>query len=566
MPHSPPQSPPPDSKATGKVVQLVNKRYSEGRPSNDILEAGLFIHQLDAYDDSNPLSPWMPCPRGAECEAVGDRFSATVISQRTPFVYDQDVGGFVLESSTLEIFCAWAHDGGTENRLCYPPGKSDTCTPGCGPAVYEKDYGGPPKWCDEADINDPYKWCPWRPNQLQNFRYQHDNLWPLRQSYFGCHPNNDDHHQKCLYNEVVVSAETWVKALPHTVSAVFFMKQRAGTHHEFEMRKIHREFLLEYGLNEADVPLLSLDLEGGQDQPFVEVSNPPPPPSRTLPRPRDEREGNDLVEFLNGLFLFGRPSNELSDVGVIVHQFDAADDEDTPWLTYHERKEDDGEWATKFNDRRSLSVINKDMPYLYNMKGGAAGFIVDPATVHLWCAWAQDGLTMGHHCNPHGISPDGNCVPGCHGPKMRSGNSRLGEDGRPDWCDPANPVWAKGKSVEWNFLTHFCPWRPENLRQALEQNLLWKDEKLTYCDQKKHDGCRYNELVAAEWALTAHMPDTILAFFYLAGPAGASAEALAAQQKFLRHFRLGSYAAPLLELDLESSTPFTRILSRGYGG
>ena len=56
-PAPPPLSPPPPSPPpppVGHVVDALNAAFLEGRPSNDLSEAGILIHQFDSLDDWNP--------------------------------------------------------------------------------------------------------------------------------------------------------------------------------------------------------------------------------------------------------------------------------------------------------------------------------------------------------------------------------------------------------------------------------------------------------------------------------------------------------------------------------
>eukprot|EP00965_Chrysotila_dentata_P088767 2930904-Pleurochrysis_carterae.AAC.1 len=100
---------------------------------------------------------------------------------------------------------------------------------------------------------------------------------------------------------------------------------------------------------------------------------------------------------------------------------------------------------------------------------------------------------MGHSCSPLGVSDE--CIPGCQGGKYSwppTGDCGKGECGRPDWCDPTKSYWYD-EHDQWQWDTHFCPFRPHDLQLMLEQNEKWRAEPLTHCDQTKHYKCRYNE-------------------------------------------------------------------------
>ncbi|KAL1510268.1 hypothetical protein AB1Y20_006590 [Prymnesium parvum] len=157
-PPSPPQPPsPPPS-----VSSLVNRRFKEGRRSNDLAAAGLLIHQFDAMDDPDPNGePWIP---GKGKWDTGDRISAALINAQMVKepngqipVYSNSLSGVILAPETNTLLCSYPFDVGSLERVCYPRGVSDTCIPGCTP------NGGATQWC-EGFFKDPWP-CAWAPSK-----------------------------------------------------------------------------------------------------------------------------------------------------------------------------------------------------------------------------------------------------------------------------------------------------------------------------------------------------------------------------------------------------------------
>ena len=63
---------------------------------------------------------------------------------------------------------------------------------------------------------------------------------------------------KGSYNEVVLSAETWVDNMPNTVLAVFYLR-RARAEQIAHARQVHANFLKRYRLPSSQVPLIEYD-------------------------------------------------------------------------------------------------------------------------------------------------------------------------------------------------------------------------------------------------------------------------------------------------------------------
>ena len=267
-PPPPPPSPsvPPPG---GAIVERLNFRFRDGRPSNELEEIGVILHQFDESED--PDMPWKRCPQFCHgfgqvcgCAFVKDRLSAQTILHQMPKtkqggipLWSEKMGGVVFKGSANRIYCAFPGDGGTRARVCDPPGLSAECTPGC-TDIYHT-------WCDGHSKDDV--WCdgdPWRPEMLKQMLegYRHRGA-----------PWN-------THNELVIDAEYSEAMLPRSVEAFWYPLNdfcKTATKCQAYTERMHAKFLREYSLTAEDVPLVGLRLEpDGFEHPFIAV--PPAPP------------------------------------------------------------------------------------------------------------------------------------------------------------------------------------------------------------------------------------------------------------------------------------------------
>lgn len=177
LPPPPPRFPPPSPPAPGaEVVARLNERWAQGQPADDLANAGVLVWVVDGdvanlnnFPDSLVEHPWAPNPS----VPTGDRHSASMISMRHPDLYScagckpdfQHNPGFVLATSPAvrkRLMCLVHKDIATLRYKCYPPGWTDSCTPGCPPVVCGED----PPWRDWM--------CAWRPTDLKRMLEKHD--------------------------------------------------------------------------------------------------------------------------------------------------------------------------------------------------------------------------------------------------------------------------------------------------------------------------------------------------------------------------------------------------------
>lgn len=192
---------------------------------------------LRTFDEiTHPEKPWEPCPlvwngRPLMCGKFGDRFPASIVYPGKLQIYSKGAGGFVVRPSAVEILCSYDHDGLTmkPEKTCSPPGVSSTCTPGCG---WER--------CPEA----PFWRCAWPANKLKQMMEAH-------QARTG---------RAADHNEIVLDAASWVRNLPSTIEAVFILSGSEEKYVEVA-RNVHRDFLTQYRLTDANLPLVTLHLD-----------------------------------------------------------------------------------------------------------------------------------------------------------------------------------------------------------------------------------------------------------------------------------------------------------------
>ena len=140
MPQAPPTPalPPPRPPSPQERVQELNAQFRNGRPADNLADAGVLVRQLDGLDD--PERTWLPCPPHLWCGAIGDRWPTSIINRGAHRLYYEDdsgatVGGFVIRPS-VSIFCAYPEDGNSMDgsKTCtHLGGDGEKCIPGCYP-------------------------------------------------------------------------------------------------------------------------------------------------------------------------------------------------------------------------------------------------------------------------------------------------------------------------------------------------------------------------------------------------------------------------------------------------
>lgn len=234
----------------------LNARFEHGAPSNNLSHAGVLLHSFDTlsfnrWADLKSHPPWLPCPASnAQCSRYRDRFSASLVSARVPFVFSDREPGFVLSPfpAAEALLCAYPGDGSSVAKRCTPPGLSETCSPGC--------FAGRGSRCHNS----------WRVgSQQRTFHgegcYDAAHLERALETHEQMNsPSNIDWCKQgtgCRHNELVLDASRWVARLPRIVSAVFY-SAKAGPEGRDLARRTHAAFVETYG--DVRVPLLELDV------------------------------------------------------------------------------------------------------------------------------------------------------------------------------------------------------------------------------------------------------------------------------------------------------------------
>ena len=325
---------PASNDGTMALVDILNARFLAGSPSDTLEEAGVVVHQFDgggfnewgvnvAGGANTTWAAWMPCPSGQWCSKFGDRFSVSVVNARQPFLFSKTNGGIIIDSGTTRrgSMCAWATDARSfrSARTCLAHGdafrwgdraqtfvRRQDCIPGCTNGVegQKEDWNTvkrgqlSPSWCASGSED---RWCPWRPHQLKLMMEQQERTVPNSDcsQYNGCRynevrasfgllppphsfcPQDTDDASALISLQLVINASTWQAELPGTVLAVFVLNDGRVPMSETaaaQVHKTHMQFLKEFNLTDAHVPLLELDLARPNDRyhrpgPFREIRN-----------------------------------------------------------------------------------------------------------------------------------------------------------------------------------------------------------------------------------------------------------------------------------------------------
>lgn len=258
LPSPAPRAPfPPVPPGHSSKVMELNARFTNGRFSNNLKEAGVIIHQFDAMEDPNPDGePWVP---GVGRWDTGDRISAAMVYKnmvKDPgghiSVYSWDLAGYILNPDYNELWCAFPYDVGSLRFTCYPRGKSDHCTPGCNRM----------NWCQDFTSIDSD--CPWPPDQLAMAMEQRDMA-----SVRGWKPMAKMWDDGKFYSELIFNADHFIEHLPHAIEAFFYISENCemGKSDVYDGPKCgdyakgaHANYLRHFNLSAEEVPLVHFDL------------------------------------------------------------------------------------------------------------------------------------------------------------------------------------------------------------------------------------------------------------------------------------------------------------------
>ncbi len=388
---------------SGLTLDDLKDLYHHGEPSNDLSKVGLTIHSFDGSE--NGQHPWKPCTSDDWCKPFKKWWSASVINAKN--------GNAVSHSGLL---------------LSPKPKHTKVLCSATNASAMGADCEGahPPKFLEQMlkaslDASDAASSVP---------------------------------------NELRIDSRQFMSQLPDSVAGVVYLDD-AETPEELEAARsnaarVYLGFLREYGLKETDIPLIRVsrdlsllidesksargflrrssyerfrtrhqsldmpedlppDLSGADDAPSAgeaadDASGPHLVPDRLRARKDDCKVPQTSVRELTQLFRHGHPSNELAEVGLMVHGFDGMEDWAEAWKPCSDswcdktKKEYviDGK-KVKVNKGQhwwSGSVISRKNYNTYSK----AGIILTPKWTEVMCSFYSDFGTFDRGCSIAGLN------------------------------------------------------------------------------------------------------------------------------------------------------------------
>ena len=222
-----------------------------------------------------------------------------------------------------------------------------------------------------------------------------------------------------------------------------------------------------------------------------------------------------VVEQVNARFRWGAPSNDPNEAGLIVHQFDGQEAHPKRWLPCPSTKT----WCAKFRDRFAASLINAQLPYVFNDAGGLIFRMFPSSANRIFCSFGGDGGTMTNMCRPPGETAT--CLPGCWRDK-------------PNWCTPTK--------------TYQCAFKPGDLGMMQHSHLTQRDP------------AHYNEVILSTEHYVRHLPRSLEAMFVQDLQSSDYHDTRRAHSLLLEEYGLTAQDIPLLLFNQHNlHTPFTEV-------
>ena len=108
---------------------------------------------------------------------------------------------------------------------------------------------------------------------------------------------------------------------------------------------------------------------------------------------------------LRELFKGGKPSNDLSEVGLTVHCFDGTEDYASPWMPCHDERQPDcslfNPKTGQFKEWWSASIINSAKFDTLS----TSGIVLAPAKTQVLCSWESDMGSLISGCRANNVEP-----------------------------------------------------------------------------------------------------------------------------------------------------------------
>ena len=190
--------------------EVLSNVFLKGMPSNDLRKVGLLFHGFDQTEDS--WAPYKPCTTGF-CAQFADWWPTSIINARQTHTFG--VSGILFTPTLNAVLCSYYEDAGTM-------GEGD---------------GG--MACD-AKSGKMYP-----PDQLDSML---NVSMGLSRSAYGSG-----------YNEVLLDSRMFLENLPRSIAA--FVYGLRGDDGGDQALRAYVRFLAAYNLSEADVPLVSANLD-----------------------------------------------------------------------------------------------------------------------------------------------------------------------------------------------------------------------------------------------------------------------------------------------------------------
>lgn len=215
-----------------RVVARINYRFSNGRPSKKLSEAGVVVHAFDGDDGQSAA-------HAARWFSNLDHWSASVINARVPYMYignpqcDLELhAGFIIspELAADNLLCSYDRDGIT----AFLGGCSKDCVPGC--VGVRENPKARRQWCSvnstlqtsinrTAEVIPVDDHCAWPPHALDTMMERQE----LQESSMKRDPTilMEDLFQ-LRYNEIILDRYTLQAKLPKAIEAIYFVKGPAA--------------------------------------------------------------------------------------------------------------------------------------------------------------------------------------------------------------------------------------------------------------------------------------------------------------------------------------------------
>ena len=194
-PPSPPHPPAWPPACQSHELAVLNRRFVEGQPSDQLAGAGVIVRQTDWFTEGAHLwsaaSPSTAGGKDTPSATSTDRLAASIINHRLPHMFSTSAVGVVISPEHVEgrIYCSYPRDGNSMNN-------------------------GGEHGCD-ATAADYF-----RGTDIKGMLQAHERTMTF--SYYcqyGAPTVND--RSGCQYNEVVLDAAAFQSSLPGVVEAFF---------------------------------------------------------------------------------------------------------------------------------------------------------------------------------------------------------------------------------------------------------------------------------------------------------------------------------------------------------